>query len=192
MSPDTKPQDAGGENPSAPKIPYREFRDLVKLDLTGNADPRIEALVRRPEYAVRWWRILDMTRKSIERQNAAAKMYLDAHPHRNTRGGVGAAQYQQSLTEYHKERANREWVLMTIVDRMAEARETVTEQDGITAKSLEALTSALIRCDNLLTQGQATAAQQALRRALDSLHTIASLEGATATGSTIDGASSPD
>lgn len=190
MSPDIPPEGTDGNNPSDPPIPYREFRELVKLDLTGNADPRIEALVRRPEYAVRWWRILDMIRKSIERQNAAAKMNLDAHPHRTTYGGVGAAQWQQSLTSYHKERAKREWVLITIVDRMAEAREAITEQDGITAKSLEALTSALIRCDDLLAQGHATAARQALGRALDSLHAIANLEGATTTDS--DGASTAD
>ncbi|BBX30389.1 hypothetical protein GCM10009632_57060 [Mycolicibacterium alvei] len=127
--------------------------------------------------------------QAVEQQTAAAKAFLNAHPGRRAVSGELARDYLRARRAYEVGHARREHVLMHIADRMAEAKDIITEQDKITARGLELLASRLIRCDRLLGQGEIDGARQALWAAMDSVGCIASADNESDVVGVVQGAS---
>lgn len=140
---------------SAPKLSYQEFRDIAKLELSGVACIAHQELVRRPENAVRWLRVLNSILQAVQHQNAAAKSHLHAHPGRLLSGGGELKrEYHLAFRKYEHARARREEVLKHIADRVAEAKDIIIEQDAISAQALERLARRLLRCDTAVGPGR--------------------------------------
>lgn len=172
----TKPSGTHAVTSSEPQLKWHEFRDIAKLELSGNACRAHQELVRRPENAVRWLRVLRTTMQAVEQQTAAAKSFLHAHPGRQAVSGELAREYRKARRAYEVGHARREHVLMHIADRIAEAKDIITEQDAITARALELMASRLMKCDSLLGQGEIALARQMLRTAMDSLGCISAAD----------------
>ncbi|MDA0252548.1 MAG: hypothetical protein O2892_15355 [Actinomycetota bacterium] len=160
-----------GSDPRPPKLPWSVFRDIAKLELSGNANREHQELLRRPENAVRWLRVLMVIHRSIVAQNAAANAYLKAHTSPNRRG----PQWMKIRQTYETQRGRREWVLAQVADRVAEAKDIIIEQDAISAEALETLATQILVCDRQLAAGKVPEARNTLRRMMDCLGSIATL-----------------
>lgn len=159
----------------ARKIPYAEFRSIVQIELSGNANRAHQEVLRRPEYAVRWLRMLTTIWTAVERQNAAANASIQAHPGRRAQSGPAAHDFRKAKRKHDAEHARREWVLTNLADRIAEAKDIICEQDAVSAEALERLATRLLRCDDLLKKGEVDGARNVLRATLSSIHSIATI-----------------